>query len=211
MTEVLGGQRLPLYTSDLHLGHVNIIGYENRPFDSVEEMNAGIIDRWNTQVDDEDDVVILGDFAMGHIAETLPLAAQLRGRKWLLCGNHDRPWAGHGKKAQGWRDRYLEAGFFEVGDGGTGLRYFYPIGERVNIQGDHFPYESIDRHGDRFTGWMPPDRGEWLLHGHVHSAWRQRGRQLNVGFDAWGGHLVTAAELSELVRQGPQNLDAIPW
>lgn len=38
-----------------------------------------------------DDVVLhLGDLALGPIAESLPLTAQLYGRRFLVPGNHDR-------------------------------------------------------------------------------------------------------------------------
>src|SRR4051794_31652303 len=102
------------WTSDLHLGHANIIRYCHRPFADVDSMNKGLIDRWNDTVDDSDEVWVLGDFALGTIAETLPLAHQLRGRKVLVAGNHDRCWAGSGPRSQRWIETYKEAGFDEI-------------------------------------------------------------------------------------------------
>lgn len=44
------------YTSDTHFGHKNIIGFCDRPFDDIEEMNRALIERWNAKVSDADDV-----------------------------------------------------------------------------------------------------------------------------------------------------------
>lgn len=51
------------YTADLHLSHKNIIRLCNRPFSSVEEMDAALIANWNAVVGAEDTVYILGDFS----------------------------------------------------------------------------------------------------------------------------------------------------
>jgi calcineurin-like phosphoesterase family protein len=198
------------YTSDLHFGHVNIIKYEDRPYDSIGEMNADMVERWNAQVHPTDTVTVLGDFAMGHINDTLPLVGDLNGDIWLLCGNHDRPWHGNGEKAAGWEERYLAAGFHWIDDGNPTFSHFYPVGDRT-LRGNHFPFTGIARHDDRYDQWMPKDDGEWLLHGHVHSAWLQKGKQVNVGFDPWGGQLVSEERLVALIEQGPQDLAPIKW
>ena len=74
------------FTADLHLGHRNIIDYCHRPFTDVDAMNRALIDNWNETVTENDTVWILGDFALGRIAETLPLVAELSGRRILLAG-----------------------------------------------------------------------------------------------------------------------------
>jgi len=97
------------FTADLHLGHTNIIDYCDRPFADVDAMNRALIDNWNNAVRQDDTVWVLGDFALGKIAETLPIAGELNGHKLLLAGNHDRCWAGHGRRAEGRTERYLDA------------------------------------------------------------------------------------------------------
>lgn len=80
------------FTSDLHLGHENIIEYCDRPFDSVAEMNRTLVDNWNDLIDPDDVVVFLGD--LGHFADDDELRRWLRklhGRVIFIEGNHDHP------------------------------------------------------------------------------------------------------------------------
>lgn len=55
-------------SSDTHFGHVKDFLWRPRGFSSVEEMNEGIIERWNLIVEPDDDVYLLGDVIMGDIS-----------------------------------------------------------------------------------------------------------------------------------------------
>lgn len=53
-------------------------------------MDAELIRRLNETVAPDDIVLHLGDLALGSIAESLTLTAQLHGRRFAVPGNHDR-------------------------------------------------------------------------------------------------------------------------
>lgn len=78
------------FTSDLHFGHKNIIQYDQRPFSSVDEMDAALIERWNRKVSQEDLVYILGDISWYGPHKTYEIFQDLHGRKRLITGNHDK-------------------------------------------------------------------------------------------------------------------------
>ncbi|MBO0747216.1 MAG: hypothetical protein J2O47_02630 [Acidimicrobiaceae bacterium] len=204
----MGTGRTRWWTADLHFGHANIIRYCDRPFTSVEAMDEGLIERWNDSVTPDDEVWLLGDFAMGGLAEHLPLAQRLAGHKVLVAGNHDACWEGRPKGGfERWVAEYLEAGFERIVQPPT----MADLGE-TTVLVHHFPYEG-DSRGDveRFAEHRPTDEGAWLLHGHVHDRWRQSGRQINVGVDAWGGRLVSDEELADLIAAGPTDRPTLPW
>jgi calcineurin-like phosphoesterase family protein len=167
------------FTADTHFGHANIIKYCDRPFTSLESMRAGLVQRWNEVVAAEDRVLVLGDFALGRIEQTLGVLKELNGNKDLIVGNHDRPFHPDPRRRAEWTTRYLDAGFRSVVPGTIG----FSLGGRYPVLLGHFPY-SGDSHGpDRYADQRPIDTGLPIVHGHVHTTWRLSGRQLNVGVD----------------------------
>ena len=196
------------YTADLHLGHARINELSGRPFSSVEAMNAALIKRWNSRVEPDDHVYVLGDVCMGRLDESLALIKLLHGRKLLVVGNHDRPFTDDAVKRQAASKRYFDAGFDAIGYQWLGqtLRN----SQRVLLC--HFPYQGDSHDVDRYVDRRPPDDGKtWLLHGHVHEAWRQRGRQINVGVDAWAGAPVPQETIIEMISAGEQELPPRTW
>ena len=79
------------FTSDLHFGHENVIRFDNRPFETVDEMDAELIRRWNAKVDRGDLVYVLGDMIWKTKNSTAQnLIENLNGQIILIRGNHDR-------------------------------------------------------------------------------------------------------------------------
>lgn len=132
--------KVKFYTSDLHLGHDNIIRFDNRPFGSVEEMTEAIIDNWNSVVGKNDDVYILGDFAWRNDVGYAALK-QLKGNKYLIKGNHDR------------LSSSMESQFVWVKD------YAEIKDNDKNIVLCHYP----------IAHWRNADYGTIHLYGHIHS------------------------------------------
>lgn len=77
------------YISDLHIGHENILRFDNRPFADVNEMNNKLIENWNARVRSDDTVYILGDFIWAKESEWPSIVGLLGGNKVLIRGNHD--------------------------------------------------------------------------------------------------------------------------
>ena len=81
----------------------------------------------------------------------------------------------------------------------------------IEVRLCHFPYEGDSGERDRYVEERPVDDGRWLLHGHVHETWRQRGRMINVGVDAWAGRPVSEQRLVELIQSGATDRDPLEW
>ena len=109
------------FTGCTHFGHKKIIQLADRPFESVEEMDAVLIERWNKKVKKSDTVYHLGDVTFGDMANYIPT---LNGRKILIRGNHD-PILQDIRSYSGF-DYVLE--YLEIGISGTKVVLFhYPI------------------------------------------------------------------------------------
>ena len=192
------------FTADHHFGHANIIKYCDRPFSDVDEMNLALVERHNDVVGPDDEVWVLGDVAMGNRAETLRYVGRLHGRKILIPGNHDTCWRGHRKAARN-RSLYLECGFERIVDEETTLEL---AGQPVMLS--HFPYRNDGPADEAYARFRPDDRGDWLLHGHVHETWRQLGRMINVGVDVWDFRPVPADTIEAMIRSGAAEAVSAP-
>ncbi len=75
-----------LFTSDPHIGHVNIASFRSY-VDSKEENNELFFDQWNKHVNKRTIVYLLGDvmFDRQHMSRFMALP----GKKILVKGNHD--------------------------------------------------------------------------------------------------------------------------
>ena len=77
------------FTADEHYGHANIIRYCDRPFASVEEMDAEIIQRNNELVGPKDVVIHAGDFTLAKKTIAENYIKLLNGTHIFLKGSHD--------------------------------------------------------------------------------------------------------------------------
>lgn len=78
------------FISDTHFNHENIIEYCNRPFKNFKEMNERIIKNWNDIINENDIIYHLGDLALGRKELIFDITKRLKGKKYLIRGNHDK-------------------------------------------------------------------------------------------------------------------------
>lgn len=196
------------YTADLHLSHVNIGRYCGRPWSTVAAHDRALVSRWNAVVGDQDRVLVVGDLAMGRIDESLEIATALRGRKFLVPGNHDRCHPMY-SDYQRWTEMYEAAGFKVLQPTVPVVVHLWePDTEEplsISVNACHYPHqgESRTNEPDRDGEWRPEPDSSPLLHGHVHDHWLQRERCINVGVDVWNYFPVSEIALAEMVWRGP--------
>lgn len=80
------------FTSDLHqhFNHDKDFIWKARGFESVQEMNEALIERWNSIVQKDDIVYNLGDVFLGTDKEqSLEMVSRLNGQIHYAIGNHD--------------------------------------------------------------------------------------------------------------------------
>lgn len=122
------------FIADTHFSDENIIRYENRPFESIREMNDTMAANWNRIVKDEDMVYVLGDF--GADGQESFILGQLNGCKYLVRGNHDT-------KSN---DFYRKAGFKEVYDYPIIIKNFWILSHEPLYVNSNMPYANLFGH-----------------------------------------------------------------
>lgn len=193
------------FTADTHFGHEKIIEYCERPFDSADEMDEAMVERFNEILRPEDTLIHLGDVLMGDVEKGLENVKRINGKKILISGNHDYTWTGTAPhKKDKYFDLYLEAGFVLMPEQVPTF-----IGDKLAIM-SHFPYQEATSGKNRFKRFRPTDNGHFLLHGHIHDDWLfHDNRMLNVGVDVWDFRPVSVDEITPYVKKFEEVLDKI--
>lgn len=149
------------FISDTHFNHAAVMGYSNRPFTSVEEMNESMTDAWNARVDKNDDVYHLGDVAFTGLPHLKLILGRLNGRIHVILGNHD-------KTLRGAAQSLISEGLL------------------ASVQ----DYKEVKHDGHTFVlshyshrTWNKCHYGSIHLYGHSHGTLPPLGRSLDVGVD----------------------------
>jgi len=142
--------RFDWFTSDPHFLHKNIITFANRPFGTVEQMDAAMINAWNDCVQPGQNILCLGDFSLSKDQTALDrIMSRLQGNKFIIPGNHEA-WLKHQQLHHYWTIL-------------NDVERFVLIDERTqdkhNCIASHFPFYT----------WEGAHKGNFMLHGHCHS------------------------------------------
>lgn len=165
-------------TADPHYGHANIIRFCNRPFSDVHHMNRELVERHNATVGNDDDVWVVGDFAMKiGDRETAEIFYALNGRKHLVIGNHDLD--RHGRLVQA-------IARLPWASAPTHYAEIKHEGKRIVLS----HYAALT--------WNGSHRGSYLAFGHSHGALPALPRSLDVGVDCHGFRPISVDEFLQL-------------
>jgi calcineurin-like phosphoesterase family protein len=174
-------------TSDLHLGHFNIIKYCKRPFATCSEMDNAIIENINEVVGENDVLYCLGDFAIRKES-----VSQYRKRincknVHLILGNHDHA-------------NYCWSNF-------TSVNTYQEIRRdgKIIIM-CHYP----------FAAWNKKRYGSFCLHGHCHGTYvpglpkeTSNGLCLDVGVDVHSFSPISLMEVIDIMNEKEELISGV--
>ena len=167
------------FTSDLHFGHDKAFLYAPRGFQTIEEHDETIIQKWNSIVQPTDEVYILGDLMLNDNEHGVNCGRRLNGRKLVILGNHD---------TDARVELYKE--FAEV------------LGYATIIKDGKF--RAYLSHYPTMMGNFEENFGPVCLHGHTHSAnpfQYANNRCYNVALDAHNCYPVSIEQIRSDIRK----------
>lgn len=174
-------RRKVFFVADTHFSHISNLYFHPWRRDACgltleelqEDKNAAVtqhdewlIDKWNSTVKRPDEIYILGDFCLGNRARTEEILRQLKGRKHMILGNHDKSLRG--------LEHYFESvsQIKEVKFTNNQFKFIDP-NETFCVELCHYPLLT----------WNRRPHGTCMVHGHTHNsldAWNTESKELRV-------------------------------
>ena len=166
MEEIKKDRQNIWFVSDTHFGHVSILYFhplrreacgvtleelQSDKNSAIAKHDQWLINKWNETVRKQDTVYFLGDFCLKNKEYTENILRQLKGKKFLIRGNHDKSLNGLENYFE-WVGDIKEAKF-------TNNQFkFIDPNETFCVEMCHFP----------FLSWNRRPHGTCMVHGHSH-------------------------------------------
>ncbi len=193
------------FTSDWHIGHNNVLGFDQRPFKDLDHMHTVLVNNYNASVREDDVCYFLGDMGLGSSQALKDVMARINGTKVLILGNHDK---GMNAMYNSGFDVVLNSGMLVI------------AGEKVTLS--HCPLRGVFRedvsemknavltenwHGESRHGpFSITNEGQFHLHGHIHSGPANKklkidGRQYDIGAPGNGYRPVSISTIESWITK----------
>lgn len=166
MEEIKKDRQKIWFVSDTHFGHVSVLYFhplrreacgvtleelQTDKNSAIAKHDQWLINKWNSVVRKQDTVYFLGDFCLKNKEYTENILKQLKGKKFLIRGNHDKSLNGLENYFE-WVGDIKEAKF-------TNNQFkFIDPNETFCVEMCHFP----------FLSWNRRPHGTCMVHGHSH-------------------------------------------
>lgn len=181
------------FASDFHIGHQNVIKFDSRPFEDLQDMHNKLIENWNSVVGENDLVFYLGDFSFKDRGSGKWFRDQLNGKIHFIMGNHDRMRiVGH-------------LGFDKIYGDDTALG-----GATIEIKDDdaNRGYQTIVLCHYPILSWNKSHHGSWHIHGHCHQSlaknpemeWYYKRKVIDAGVNGLGYTPISYTELKKIMN-----------
>lgn len=170
------------FTSDLHLGHFNVLRHDQRPWDTIEVHDAALIAMCRPAPEyagKHNELWILGDVAARaeNVEKLMNSIRKFWSKIHLIRGNHD--------DRSAWKLRHL----FDSANEALYLR----VSPKVRLYLSHYAHRT----------WRNSHHGSYHLHGHSHGALPRLGRSMDVGVNVNGYRPVSLERVIEELENQP--------
>lgn len=165
------------FSTDWHIGHENVLQFDNRPFKTIEEHDETIIANYNAIVQPDDDFYYLGDMFMNKNKRAEGFLQRMMGNKFFIRGNHDH--------------RDVRKLFAKYGTYLDEQRMITVEGQEIVL--NHFPMRT----------WNKSHKGTWHLYGHHHGKIESEpwGRSMDVAINIWDYKPVSFETINRILSK----------
>lgn len=179
--------RKPIFfTSDWHIGHENILKYDERPYKDLTEMYVSLIKNYNATVPKDGICYFLGDWGTWDKEASQIILSQLNGTKVLILGNHD-----------GSLGMMYNLGFNLVLNSAT----IIIANQRITMS--HMPLVDLEKRVKDPWKYSVTNENQFHLHGHCHSSPKEkfRDKQFDVGLKGNKYKPVSISEVESFIMK----------